>query len=67
MLVYFDMYDISSLKDLNEFAFKMKYSGIMNANEIREIFGYGSYSGGDVFETNKNAIRVGEEALQDDG
>ncbi len=66
LLVYFDMYDISSLKDLNEFAFKMKYSGIMNANEIREIFGYGSYVGGDVFETNKNAIRIGEEALQDD-
>ncbi len=66
LLVYFDMYDISSLKDLNEFAFKMKYSGIMNANEIREIFGYGSYVGGDVFETNKNAIRIGGEALKDD-
>lgn len=62
LLVYFDMYDISSLKDLNEFAFKMKYSGIMNANEIREIFGYGSYAGGDIFETNKNAIQIGSEA-----
>lgn len=61
LLVYFDMYDISSLKDLNEFAFKMKYSGIMNANEIREIFGYGSYVGGDIFETNKNAIVIGSE------
>lgn len=54
------MYDISSLKDLNEFAFKMKYSGIMNANEIREIFGYGNYAGGDVFETNLNAVKIGE-------
>lgn len=66
LLVYFDMYDISSLKDLNEFAFKMKYSGIMNANEIREIFGYGSYEGGDVFETNKNAVRVNENIVSEE-
>lgn len=59
LIVYYDMYDISSLKDLNEFAFKTKYAGILNANEIREIFGYGSYNGGDIFETNKNAVRVG--------
>ena len=58
LLVYFDMYDISSLKDLNEFAFKTKYAGILNANEIREIFGYGAYSGGNVFETNKNAVQI---------
>jgi phage portal protein BeeE len=59
LLVYYDMYDISSLKDLNEFAFKMKYSGVLNANEIREIFGYGSYAGGEIFESNKNAVQIG--------
>lgn len=63
LLVYYDMYDISSLRDLNEFAFKMKYSGIMSANEIREIFGYGSYLGGEVFETNKNAIRINDSSI----
>lgn len=58
ILVYFDMFDITSLKDLNEFAFKTKYSGIFNANEIREIFGYGAYQGGDTYETNKNALPI---------
>lgn len=58
VMVYFDMFDISSLKDLNDFAFKTKYGGILNANEIREILGYGGYEGGDVFETNKNALPI---------
>lgn len=58
IMVYFDMFDISSLKDLNDFAFKTKYGGILNANEIREILGYGGYEGGDVYETNKNALPV---------
>jgi phage portal protein BeeE len=59
LLVYMDMFDVASLKDLNDFAFRQKYSGNMNSNEIREIFGYGSYPGGDVYETNKNAIPIG--------
>lgn len=58
IMVYFDMFDISSLKDLNDFAFKTKYGGILNANEIREILGYGGYEGGDVYETNKNALPI---------
>lgn len=60
LLVYMDMFDITSLKDLNEFAFKTKYAGILNANEIREIFGYGSYEGGDQYETNLNAVPVSD-------
>jgi phage portal protein BeeE len=58
LLVYMDILDVTSLKDLNEFGFKMKYSGIMNANEIREIFGLGSYAGGDTYESNRNAIPI---------
>ena len=58
LIVYFDMFDIASLKDLNKFAFDTKYSGILNANEIRSIFGYGGYNGGDVYETNKNAVQI---------
>ncbi|MCM0582786.1 phage portal protein [Weissella diestrammenae] len=58
VLVYIDMFDIASLKDLNDFAFRQKYSGNFNSNEIREMFGYGAYEGGDTFETNKNAIPI---------
>lgn len=54
--VYFDFYNVTSLKDLSDFAFRMKYSGIMNSNEIREIFGYGQFSGGDLFTDNKNSV-----------
>jgi hypothetical protein len=60
LLVYFDLIDIVSLKDLNELAFKSKYAGIMNANEIREMyFGLPAYNGGDTYETNKNAVQIG--------
>ena len=58
---YFDIFQIASLKDLTDFAFKTKYSGILNSNEIREKFGYGGYEGGDIFETNKNAIQINSE------
>ena len=61
MMVYMDLFDVASLRDLNEFMFKQKYSGNFNSNELREMFGYGGYEGGDVFETNKNAVRLGEE------
>lgn len=67
VLCYFDMFDIVSLKDLNEFAFKTKYAGVLNANEIREIFGYGAYDGGDTFETNKNAVQIGGNNQQEGG
>jgi hypothetical protein len=58
LLVYMDMIDITSLKDLNEFAFKQVYSGNFNNNEIREMFGYGAYDGGDIYQTNRNAVPV---------
>lgn len=60
LLVYFDLFEISSLKDLSDFAFKAKYSALMNSNEIREIFGYGGYEGGDVYQSNLNAVSVDE-------
>lgn len=60
VLVYYDYFDIASLKDLSDFAFKSKYSALMSANEIREIFGYGAYEGGDIYESNRNAISVDE-------
>lgn len=58
LLIYIDMFDIASLKDLNDFAFKQKYMGNMNSNEIREIFGYGAYVGGEVYESNRNQVQL---------
>lgn len=66
ILVYYDYFDIASLKDLSDFAFKSKYSALMSANEIREIFGYGAYEGGDVYESNRNAIDIDELHSSDD-
>jgi len=59
LIVYFDVFDVVSLKDLSDFAFKSKYSALLSANEIREIMGYGAYEGGDVYESNMNAVRIG--------
>lgn len=64
LLFYVDLFDIASLKDLNEFAFKQKYSGNLNSNEVREIFGYGAYEGGEIFETNKNAVQIGMDSTE---
>ncbi|MCL2536959.1 MAG: phage portal protein [Coriobacteriia bacterium] len=55
-LVYMDLFDIASLKDLNEFAFKQTYIGNTNSNEVREVIGLPPYDGGDTYFTNKNAI-----------
>lgn len=60
LLVYYDMFEIASLKDLSDFAFKAKYSALMSSNEIREIFGYGGYEGGDLYQSNLNAVSVDE-------
>jgi phage portal protein BeeE len=61
LLTYFDMVDIVSLKDVSEFVFKAKYTGLMNSNELREMFfGLGGYSGGDVYETNLNQVQIGQ-------
>lgn len=60
LLVYYDMFEIASLKDLSDFAFKAKYSALMSSNEIREIFGYGGYEGGDIYQSNLNAVSVDE-------
>lgn len=60
LIVYYDIFDITSLKDLNEVAFKQVYSGNMNSNEVRtEFLGLPPYPEGETFETNKNAVRLG--------
>lgn len=60
LLTYFDMTDLTSMKDLSEFVFKSRYTGIMNANEIREMFfGLPAFEGGEIFESNKNAVPLG--------
>lgn len=61
LIVYYDIFDITSLKDLNEVAFKQVYSGNLNSNEVRtEMFGLPPYPEGETFETNKNAVRLGD-------
>lgn len=66
LLVYYDMSDLTSLKDLSEFTFRAKYSGLMNSNELREMyFGLPAYVGGEVFESNANAVKVGIENTQE--
>lgn len=61
LIVYYDIFDITSLKDLNEVAFKQVYSGNMNSNEVRtEFLGLPPYPEGETFESNKNAVRLGD-------
>ncbi len=58
---YFDMFDIVSLKDISDFTFKSKYSALMSSNELREnCFGLPPYEGGDVYESNLNAVQIGQ-------
>lgn len=62
LLIFFDMADMISFKDLVEGGFKSKYAGLMNSNEFRETYlGLPGYEGGEVFETNLNAVRIGSE------
>lgn len=58
LIVRYNLFSISSLKDLKDFLFDMKYTGNLTSNEAREILGYGGYEGGDVYETNKNAVQI---------
>lgn len=59
LLVFYDMADMISFKDLVEGGFKSKYAGLMNSNEFRETYlGLPGYEGGEVFETNLNAVRI---------
>ncbi|HEM6116512.1 TPA: phage portal protein [Streptococcus suis] len=65
LLVFFDMADMISFKDLVEGGFKSKYAGLMNSNEFRETYlGLPGYEGGEVFETNANAVQVGVESTE---
>lgn len=47
-----------SLKDYAAAGFQLKYSGILNADEIREIKDYEPYDGGHIYETNANAVQI---------
>ncbi|WP_317334202.1 phage portal protein [Streptococcus orisratti] len=65
LLVFFDMADMISFKDLVEGGFKSKYAGLMNSNEFRETYlGLPGYEGGEVFETNLNAVQIGSESTE---
>lgn len=60
---YYDMADIVSLKDMAEFAFKTKYAALASSNELREMYmSLPPYEGGDTYESNLNAVRVGNES-----
>ncbi len=58
------MADMISFKDLVEGGFKSKYAGLMNSNDFREspILVYQA-EGGEVFETNLNAVRIGARGI----
>lgn len=55
---YFDFFGLASLNDMANYANVMKYVGVNNSNEVREKMGYEPYDGGDIFETNMNAVRI---------
>jgi len=57
--VSFDINLITDIKDLTDFVFKAKYSGVMNANELRaRYFNLPAYEGGEIYETNLNAVQI---------
>lgn len=50
--------NFASTTDVAQALSRLKYIGMISANEGRELLGYQSYSGGDRYETNANAVRV---------
>ena len=56
LMVFYDLFDLTSVKDLTEFGYKMTYSAISNPNEIRELVGWLPYEQGNIFKTNANAV-----------
>jgi HK97 family phage portal protein len=58
LLAFYDLFDLTSLKDLTEFADKMKYHAMMSPNEVRAIIGYSPYKGGETYSDNANAVAV---------
>lgn len=59
LITHFDIFDMVTIKDMTDFAFKSKYSAVLNSNEIRELMGFPPYYGGDAFQSNLNATNVG--------
>ena len=60
LLVQTDLISISSLKDLTEFIAKGSYTALLNANEGRSFIGMAPYDGGDVYQSNRNALTMSE-------
>lgn len=60
LLIQTDLISISSLKDLGDFIAKGSYSATLNANEGRSFLGMAPYEGGDVYQTNKNALTMSQ-------
>jgi hypothetical protein len=58
LLTYVDLITVASLKDVSDFLFRGVYAGNLNNNEARLMLGLGPYPGGDVYQTNKNAIPI---------
>lgn len=56
-----NIFKTSSLKDITDFLYKMKLKGIISANEARDYLNLPSYSGGDIYETNLNAVQIQED------
>lgn len=55
----------ASLNDLTQFLDKMRYHGIINANEGREILDMAPVEGLDEYMSNKNAVAVGGGSIAD--
>lgn len=60
LLTQTDLISISSLKDLGDFIAKGSYTASLNANESRSFLGMAPYKGGDVYQSNKNALTMSE-------
>jgi phage portal protein BeeE len=59
LMVYINIFDNLSMTSLSEFAWRQKYSGIMNANELREnLLDLPPYPGGEAYTDNRNSVPV---------
>jgi HK97 family phage portal protein len=64
--VLHDIISIASLKDFTEFASKGIFNALINADEAREVIGYAPYEGGDVYNSNLNAVPLGGDANENE-
>ncbi|MEG0349579.1 phage portal protein [Enterococcus sp.] len=64
LMVFYDLFDLTSIKDLTEFGYKMTYSAISSPNEIRELVGWLPYEDGNIFKSNANAVDIVKEVSE---